>query len=88
MWSTRTASLPVSEMLGFPVTGGFRFVSNDERYPFDTDHRQVGPRFGLAYQFFPKTVIRSAFGLFWIPANLTEVVGGSRAPAWELSARC
>jgi hypothetical protein len=85
MWFDPTASVPVSQTLGFPVTGGFDFASSSERYPFDLYTHQIGPRIGAAYQVTPKTVIRSAFGIFWIPANLTEVVGGSRASAWELS---
>jgi hypothetical protein len=85
MWFDPTAVLPVSQTLGFPVTGGFEFASPKQRYPFDLYLHQFGPRLGMAYQATPKTVVRSAFGIFWIPANLTEVVGGSRAPAWEIS---
>jgi hypothetical protein len=85
MWFNPSAALPVSQTLGFPATGGFEFASSSQRYPFDLYTHQLGPRLGFAYQATPKTVVRSAFGLFWIPANLTEVVGGSRAPAWEIS---
>jgi hypothetical protein len=30
-------------------------------------------------------VIRSGYGLFWIPAAITEVTGDNRAPAWAIN---
>jgi hypothetical protein len=85
MWFDRSAQLPISQQVGFPVTGGFRFADNDTRSPYDLYTKQFGPRFGLAYQLFPHTVIRSGFGMFWIPAAITEVTGDVRAPAWAIS---
>ena len=85
MWLDPNVLLPVSDKVGMPVRGGFIFANSNQRSPYDLYHRQFGPRVGLAYQLGQRTVIRSAFGLFWIPANLSEVVGGSRAPGWELS---
>ncbi|HXB72970.1 MAG TPA: hypothetical protein VNY05_32335 [Candidatus Acidoferrales bacterium] len=85
MWFDPAIQLPISQAVGFPVLGGFQFASPSQRGPFDLYKRQFGPRVGLAYRALSNTVIRSAFGLFWIPANLTEVVGGSRAPGWEIS---
>jgi hypothetical protein len=32
-----------------------------------TDWKAVGPRFGLAYSFNPKTVLRGGYGIFYIP---------------------
>ena len=40
---------------------------------------------GFAFQLFPRTVIRSGYGLFWIPAAITEVTGDNRAPAWAIN---
>jgi len=85
MWLDPNVLLPVSDKVGMPVRGGFIFANSSNRSPYDLYRRQFGPRVGLAYQLGQRTVIRSAFGLFWIPANLSEVVGGSRAPGWELS---
>ena len=85
MWFDPTLPVPASSEVGFPIQGGFQFANSKTRSPYDLYLRQWGPRFGLAYQLFPHTVIRSGFGLFWIPATLSEVVGGSRAPGWELS---
>lgn len=85
MWFDPSAQLSISQQVGFPLTGGFRFANNDTRSPYDLYTKQFGPRFGLAYQLFPHTVIRSGYGMFWIPAAITEVTGDVRAPAWAIS---
>jgi len=85
MWFDPTASLPVSQSLGFPVTGGFKFADNSTRAPYDLYKRQWGPRLGFAYQLFRRTVIRTGYGLFWIPAAINEVTGDHSAPAWAIS---
>ena len=83
MWFDPTAQIPVQ--LGFPVTGGFEFATSSERSPYDLYTKQFGPRVGVAYQAFQHTVVRSGFGMFWIPAAITEVTGDVRAPAWDVS---
>jgi hypothetical protein len=85
MWFDPTAQLPISQAVGLPLVGGFRFADNKTRSPYDLYKKQFGPRLGLAYQLFPNTVIRSGYGLFWIPAALTEVTGDNRAPAWAIN---
>ena len=85
MWFDGSAPLPISQQVGFPLVGGFRFADNSTRSPYDLYKKQFGPRVGLAYQLFPGTVIRSGYGLFWIPAAITEVTGDVRAPAWAIS---
>jgi len=45
----------------------------------------LSTRVGFAYQLFPKTVIRSGYGFFWIPAQMSEVTDDSRAPAWAIN---
>jgi hypothetical protein len=67
------------------LTGGFRFADDDTRSPYDLYTKQFGPRVGFAFQLFERTVIRSAYGLFWIPAAITEVTGDNRAPAWAIN---
>ena len=85
MWFDPTAPLPISQTVGLPLVGGFRFADDNTRSPYDLYTKQFGPRIGLAFQLFPKTVIRSAYGLFWIPAAITEVTGDNRAPAWAIN---
>ena len=85
MWFDPAAQLPISSTVGLPLTGGFRFADDKTRSPYDLFAKQFGPRVGFAFQLFPKTVIRSGYGLFWIPAALTEVTGDNRAPAWAIN---
>lgn len=85
MWFDPNAELPISGEVGLPLRGGFRFADQNTRSPYDLYTRQFGPRFGFAYQLFPRTVVRSGYGLFWIPAALTEVTGDNRAPAWAIN---
>jgi hypothetical protein len=85
MWFDKTAVLPISQQVGAPVVGGFDFATPSQRSPTDLYLRQWGPRLGFAYHLFSRTVIRSAYGLFWIPADLSQVVGASGAPGWLLN---
>ncbi|MCW5977049.1 MAG: carboxypeptidase regulatory-like domain-containing protein [Bryobacteraceae bacterium] len=85
MWFDPDAELPISAQVGLPLRGGFRFADGSTRSPYDLYARQFGPRFGFAYQLFSRTVVRSGYGLFWIPAALTEVTGDNRAPAWAIN---
>ncbi len=85
MWFDPGAELPISGQVGIPLRGGFRFADENTRSPYDLYKRQFGPRFGFAYQLFSRTVVRGGYGLFWIPAALTEVTGDNRAPAWAIN---
>jgi len=85
MWFDPSVALPIGQQVGFPVTGGFKFADTNNRSPYDLYKKQWGPRIGLAYQLFEHTAIRSGFGMFWIPAAITEVTGDVRAPAWSIS---
>jgi hypothetical protein len=85
MWFDPTVPLPVSQAVGLPLVGGFRFADDDTRSPYDLYKKQFGPRVGFAFQLMSKTVIRSGYGLFWIPAAITEVTGDNRAPAWAIN---
>jgi hypothetical protein len=85
MWFDPTAQLPVGTSIGLPLKGGYRFADGDTRSPYDLFRRQISPRVGIAYQLFPHTVVRTAYGLFWLPAAITEVTGDVRAPAWAIS---
>ena len=45
--------------------GGEVFASNSERTNWLTDWKDIQPRFGFAYQFDSKTVIRGGFGIYF-----------------------
>jgi hypothetical protein len=85
MWFDPSVPLPISQAVGLPLTGGFRFADKNTRSPYDLYKKQFGPRVGVSFQLFPRTVIRSGYGLFWIPAATTEVTGDNRAPAWAIN---
>jgi len=85
MWFDRTVPSPLTQTIGLPLVGGFRFADSSTRGPIDLYKKQFGPRVGFAYQLTPRTVIRSGYGLFWVPASLSEVTGDTRAPAWAIN---
>ncbi|HUQ94439.1 MAG TPA: carboxypeptidase-like regulatory domain-containing protein [Bryobacteraceae bacterium] len=85
MWYDPAAPLPISKDVGLDLRGGYRFADTKTRSPYDLFRRQISPRLGFAYQVFSGTVVRGGYGLFWLPAAITEVTGDVRAPAWSIS---
>jgi hypothetical protein len=49
--------------------GAMEFASADRRTFAPNHHRDFSPRFGLAYQVASKTVIRAAYGIFYLARN-------------------
>ena len=45
--------------------GAVRFASDEQRTFADTDLREFGPRFGLAYSLNSKTVFRGGYGIYY-----------------------
>lgn len=45
--------------------GAIRFASDEQRTFADTDWRQFGPRFGLAYSLNNRTVLRGGYGIYY-----------------------
>ena len=61
---------PLASAVGLPLRGRFALVNSQDRpsrNPVDMPKGMFAPRFGLAYQIDQKTVIRSGYGIFWIP---------------------
>lgn len=54
---------------GLNLRGGLVYPGTDglSRGHRDNWFRDFGPRFGFAYQFLPRTVIRGGFGVFYVP---------------------
>jgi hypothetical protein len=43
-----------------------------ERSNVNPGYRQFGPRAGVAFQLTPKTVVRSGYGIFWLPNQVAQ----------------
>ncbi|MGA9979945.1 MAG: TonB-dependent receptor [Candidatus Sulfotelmatobacter sp.] len=56
-------------LTGAPVTralmGGEVFASSSQRTNYVTDWKDIQPRFGLAFQFAPKMVLRGGYGIYY-----------------------
>lgn len=61
--------------------GGEIFMSPSDRNNFDTEYGDIGPRFGFAYEVFPKTVIRGGYGIFY--STVKGGASGTGALGWQ-----
>ncbi|HKX28397.1 MAG TPA: hypothetical protein VJ302_11915, partial [Blastocatellia bacterium] len=52
------------------LRGAIKFVDADHRQQTPTDLNNFGPRIGFAYNVTNKTVIRAAYGIFYMPSAL------------------
>jgi len=52
------------------LTGAIGFVTPDHRRQTPTDFKHFGPRIGAAYNLNDKTVVRSAYGIFYLPSGM------------------
>jgi hypothetical protein len=62
---TATAPGPSSAIPNPP--GVLEYRSSEDRNLFATDKNNLEPRFGFAYQFAEKTVMRGGYGIFYVP---------------------
>jgi hypothetical protein len=52
------------------LRGAVVFVDDDNRRQVETDHNNFGPRIGVSYTLSPNTVVRSAYGVFYMPSHV------------------
>jgi hypothetical protein len=66
-WIDPNAVSPL-QVPGLPQSkGGFMFANKDQRYPYEVDPFNFGPRVGLAYRTRGDIVIRTGYGIFFDP---------------------
>ncbi|HKX27067.1 MAG TPA: TonB-dependent receptor [Blastocatellia bacterium] len=69
------AASSLAQASGLPNLKGETFLVGtgpvNSRNNFKLDNRNFAPRVGLAYSLNPKTVIRSGYGIFWIPTYVS-----------------
>jgi hypothetical protein len=55
----------------FNTPGAIVFPGNtiEDRHMWETDYKNFGPRFGIAWQFDSSTVVRGGYGLTYVPSN-------------------
>jgi hypothetical protein len=71
---TNYAKNPITQVAvaQFNVNGGLTFAGagGRPRELFRTSHLNFAPRVGLAYQLTPNTVVRSGYGIFFVPTGV------------------
>jgi carboxypeptidase family protein/TonB-dependent receptor-like protein len=71
----QTAASSLAGPSGISDLKGDVFLVNtgpvDSRNNFRLDKKNIAPRIGLAYSLNPQTVIRSGYGIFWIPTYVS-----------------
>lgn len=68
-----TTPNPLLQAAGLNYNGSIGLVNSSgykNRGNIHPNWRQFSPRIGFAYQVAPKTVLRAAYGIFWLPNNV------------------
>jgi len=73
--TTWPSALPYMPDVTHPV-GGIQFASNSQRQYAETNYKDWGPRFGLAYRIRNNLVLRGGYGLFYNPTVNGTFGGG------------
>src|SRR5262249_19147109 len=63
------AVAPLTRQAGYNTAGALQFTDAATRSVYNTYWKQLGPRFGYAYQLGNKTVLRGGYGIFWLPGG-------------------
>src|SRR4030095_14509976 len=66
---------PFAQRTGLPLLGRLALVNSQDRNTrawADPFNKQFAPRAGFAYNVADKTVVRGAYGIFWLPLATTQ----------------
>ncbi len=87
-WLDPNAPSPIKAP-GFPdLRGGDMFTDEHIRTTQDADYRNFQPRIGIAYRLGDKTVLRSGYGIYFVPsrananANSVDIKGFAQETTW------
>ncbi len=67
------ATNPLAGDTGLPLKGDVGLVASPERgarNAVNTNYKEFSPRVGIAYLLTPSTVIRTGYGIFWLPIDV------------------
>jgi hypothetical protein len=83
-WFDPNAPTPMAAATGLPITGAVEFsgVNGQPTNLWGTTFN-ISPRFGLAYSITPKTVLRGAYGIMYLPTSQRGY--GSSQPGYNVS---
>ena len=61
---------PISTLAGRPYMGALQFLGPGNRYAYDTNFKNIAPRFGFSYQPTSRGVVHGGYGIFF-PQSVT-----------------
>jgi hypothetical protein len=78
---------PISSQVAFNVPGELVFNSSSIRGLYNTNYKNFAPRISAAYQLRDKIVLRSGYGVFYVPSyfNQGPNIGYSQGTPWVTS---
>jgi hypothetical protein len=80
-WVDLNVPTPIA-ISGYPnLTGAFIFADPNHRSPYDPQWKDFAPRFGLAYRFASKMVLRAGYGIYYAP-NQDAMYANGLAPGF------
>jgi hypothetical protein len=71
-WNNNAVS-PLAQATGLPLQGAVGLVDSparSSRNAVNTNYHEFSPRIGFVFQLTPKTVIRSGYGIVWLPIDV------------------
>jgi hypothetical protein len=71
------AASPLAQRVGLPLKGGVVFMDEKNRRLWDTDFRDFAPRVSIAYKVTGKLVLRTGYGIFYLPATGSSPIIGT-----------
>jgi Carboxypeptidase regulatory-like domain len=87
-WLDLSASNPLSQPTGLDLMGNIELVDSalrNSRNNLNTDYHEFAPRVGLAYRITDKVVLRTGYGIFWLPYTIIWNLSPNNDPVNSIS---